>query len=179
MVTAAASTDNSALVIACMAYAWSAFGTFLFSSLSHAIHRQPMLNTLRAWDQAMIYTMIAGTYTPIVVVYAPEWIRTPLVTAIWIAAISGFVQKVVLRHRVNGIETLSYLLLGWLPAIPLYGRVPTPLLWSMGMGGILYTVGVVFLMNDFRMRYMHAIWHLFVVVAAACHFLGILWYVVG
>lgn len=178
MVAAAASTENSALVIACMAYAWSAFGTFLFSSLSHAIHRQPMLNTLRSWDQAMIYTMISGTYTPIIVVYAPESIRGPLVAAVWIAAVAGFVQKVFVRHRINGIETLSYLLLGWLPAIPLFGQVPTGLLWAMAVGGVIYTIGVVFLMNDGRMRYMHAAWHVFVVIAAACHFLGILWYVV-
>ncbi len=178
MVTAATSI-SSGLVIACMTYAWAAFGTFLFSSLSHAIHRQPMLNTLRAWDQAMIYTMISGTYTPIIVVYAPNGVRGPLVAAIWIAAAAGFVHKVAFKHRINAIETLSYLLLGWLPAIPLVGNVPTELVWSMMIGGVLYTIGVACLMNDHRLRYMHAVWHVLVVLAAASHFVGIMWYVVG
>ena len=177
MVRAAASS-GTALVIACLVYAGCVFGTFLFSSLSHAIHRQPMLNTLRAWDQAMIYTMIAGTYTPIAVVYATESSRAPLLAALWIAAGTGFARKVAMKHRVNTMQPLSYLMLGWLPVIPLFRHVPTPLLWSMGIGGVLYTVGVAFLMNDGRMRYMHAVWHLFVILAAVCHFAGIMWYVV-
>ncbi len=177
MVTVAAS-DSSALVIACMAYAWSVFGTFLFSSLSHAIHTQPMLNTLRAWDQAMIYTMIAGTYTPISVVYAPDSVRTPMIAAMWIAAAAGFLAKVAVRHRINAIGTISYLLLGWLPAIPLVTRVPLALGGLMALGGVIYTIGVVFLINDNRFPYLHAVWHLMVVLAAVCHFVGIMWYVV-
>ncbi|NND96893.1 MAG: hemolysin III [Pirellulaceae bacterium] len=166
------------LGIACVAYASSAIGTFCFSTLSHAIHRQPTLNKLRAWDQAMIYTMIAGTYTPIAFRYAEEGVRTPLLIAIWAAALTGFLLKVAFRHRINSIGTISYLLLGWLPAIPLAGQVPSSLVWSMAVGGVLYSLGVVFLVNDSKFRYAHAVWHLFVMIAATCHWLGIWWYVV-
>jgi hemolysin III len=177
MVTVAAA-DSRALAIACLAYAWSVFGTFLFSSLSHTIRTQPLLNTLRAWDQAMIYTMIVGTYTPITVVYAPANIRTPMIAAMWIAAAAGFLAKVAIRHRINAIGTISYLLLGWLPAIPLVTQVPTALAWAMALGGVIYTIGVVFLVNDDRFPYLHAVWHLLVILAAMCHFLGIMVYVV-
>ena len=169
---------ESGLAIACVAYMLSVFGTFLFSTLSHLIHRQPALNTLRAWDQAMIYTMISGTYTPIAYVFAPESVRGPLLIAIWVAAIAGFAAKVAVRHRINSIGTWSYILLGWLPAIPLVGNVPSPLAWSMTVGGIVYSAGVLFLINDSKVRYFHAVWHLFVMFAAACHFGGIFYYVV-
>ena len=167
------------LAIACAAYTTSAVATFSFSTLSHAIFRQPLLNTLRAWDQAMIYAMISGTYTPIIYRFAADTTRTPLLTAIWVAAFLGITGKLLLRHRVNNVATVSYLLLGWLPAIPMYGRVPLELGWGMLLGGVLYSLGVIVLLNDSKIRYMHVVWHLFVMSAALCHFLSIRWYVVG
>jgi len=160
--------------IACCGYTASVVGTFLCSTLSHWILRQPLLNKLRAWDQAMIYLMIAGTYTPIVFRFAPDTTRVWLLTVLWAAALTGFATKVALKHRINSIGTVSYLLLGWLPAIPLAGHVPTPMVAYMVIGGVLYSIGVAFLVNDSKFRYAHAVWHLFVMTAAACHWYGIL-----
>jgi hemolysin III len=174
----AAIPKGTGLAIACGAYVAAAFGTFLFSTLSHVFLRQPLLNTMRAWDQAMIYTMISGTYTPIVYRFASDATQAPLLAGIWIAAGAGFLHKIALRHRINSSGTISYLLLGWLPAIPLAGHVPSTLVWSMIAGGVLYTVGVVFLINDSKAKYMHAGWHLSVMTAATVHYLGILYYVV-
>jgi hemolysin III len=161
------------LTAACSAYMAAAFGTFLFSTLSHWIHRQPLLNTMRAWDQAMIYAMISGTYTPIVFRFASDEARGKLLAAIWVAAAVGFLGKVAFRHRINSFGAISYLLLGWLPAIPLAGRVPSELAWAMLAGGVLYTLGVIVLINDRRLKYLHAVWHLCVMTAATVHFLGI------
>ena len=105
--------------------------------------------------------------------------RDPLLIAIWIAAFAGIAGKLLLRHRVNNVATVSYLLLGWLPAIPLYGQVPSGLGWGMLAGGVLYSLGVLVLLNDSRTKYLHVVWHLFVIFAAATHFLAISWYVVG
>ena len=173
-----ASDRSLGLVIACAAYLASAFGTFLFSTLSHLFREQPLLDRMRAWDQAMIYTMISGTYTPIAWAYASDAVRPWLLTAIWVAAAFGVYHKIFLRHRINSIGTISYLLLGWLPSIPLAPRVPADLAWWMVAGGVLYTVGVVLLINDARLRYLHAGWHLSVMTAALCHYLGILHHVV-
>ena len=170
--------EGVGLTSACGAYMASVFGTFLCSTLSHMIRRQPLLNQLRAWDQAMIYTMIAGTYTPIAYVYASAPTRMPLLWALWIAAAFGFLHKVAWKHRINASGTISYLLLGWLPAIPLAPYVPAELVIAMFAGGVLYTIGVVFLINDKKKKYLHACWHLAVMAAATCHYLGILWYVV-
>ncbi|MFK8112925.1 MAG: hemolysin III family protein [Rubripirellula sp.] len=169
---------GTGLAIACAAYAASAFGTFLFSTLSHVVRQQPRLNQMRAWDQAMIYTMISGTYTPIVYRWATESVQMPLLIAIWVAAAAGVYSKIGRKHRVNSIGTVSYLLLGWLPAIPLVSQVPSTLAWWMVAGGVCYSIGVGFLINDFKIRYLHAAWHLSVMTAATCHFLGILRHVV-
>ena len=170
--------DRPGLALACAAYIASVFATFSFSTLSHAILQQPLLDKLRAWDQAMIYAMISGTYTPIVFRYAPDAVRTPLLTALWVAAFAGIAGKLLMRHRVNNVAPVSYLLLGWLPAIPLYGNVPSGLGWGMLLGGVLYTLGVIVLINDSKFKYLHVVWHLFVISAALCHFLSIQWYVV-
>ncbi|WP_246114242.1 PAQR family membrane homeostasis protein TrhA [Rubripirellula tenax] len=168
-----ASVISTGMAVACAAYMASVFGTFFCSTLSHVVRRQPLLNTMRAWDQAMIYTMISGTYTPIAFRYCTDETRTPLLIAIWISAGVGFFFKVCHQHRVNSIGTVSYLLLGWLPAIPLVGQVPGVLVAWMIAGGVLYTAGVSLLVNDHRVRYLHAGWHLFVMAAATCHFWAI------
>ncbi len=178
MVREAGEIDRG-LAIACLVYIVSVFATFSFSTASHAILTQPLLDRLRAWDQAMIYAMISGTYTPIIYRFSPEFIRMPLLIAIWVAALLGMSGKLLLRHRVNNVATVTYLLLGWLPAIPLYGQVPSGLGQGMLLGGVLYSAGVVVLMNVARRKYMHVVWHLFVMSAALCHFLVIRWYVIG
>lgn len=176
---AAAAEQSAGLAVACLAYAASAFATFSFSTLSHLILRQPLLNRLRAWDQAMIYAMISGTYTPIIYRFAEPAVRDWLLAAIWLAAFSGMTAKLLLRHRVNNVATVSYLLLGWLPAIPLYGEVPAGLGFGMLLGGVLYSLGVAVLINDHRFKFLHMVWHVLVMSAAFCHYAAIRWHVVG
>ncbi len=165
-----AASDGAGMMIACAAYMASVFGTFACSTLSHVIRPSPLLNRVRSWDQAMIYLMISGTYTPIVLRFADEGVRSWLLIAIWVAAGIGFLGKVAFKHRINSIGTVSYLALGWLPAIPLTGQVPTDVIQGMVAGGVLYTLGVACLMNDRKMPYLHAVWHLFVMTAAFSHY---------
>ena len=165
---------TAGLIAACLVYIVATLGTYLFSTLSHTVRRQPLLNQMRAWDQAMIYAMIAGTYTPLVVVYANEPTRTLLLIAMWIAAGIGFLSKVAMKHRVNASGTISYLLLGYLPALVLASQVPYEIAGWMLAGGIIYSIGVVFLINDAKMRYLHAGWHLMVLIASGCHFIGMI-----
>jgi hemolysin III len=155
----------------CLVFVFSAVSVFTASALSHhLIHEPVLLRRLRAWDQGLIYVMISGTYTPLVWRFADDSVRLPLLIGIWIAAAVGFHSKVIAEHRVNGIGTITYLLLGWIPALGLVTRVPGEVLWWMAAGGVLYTLGVALLINDARVKYFHALWHLMVVTAAGCHF---------
>ncbi len=173
-----AATQSAGMMLACGAYMASVFGTFTCSTLSHLVRPSPLLIRLRSWDQAVIYTMISGTYTPLIYQFADDSVRPWLLAAIWIAAGYGFLNKVALKHRVNSISTVTYLLLGWLPSIPLIGRVPSSVVMGMFIGGTLYTVGVGFLVNDHKVRYMHVMWHLLVIMAALAHYWTIYRYVV-
>jgi hemolysin III len=167
-------------MLSCVAFVFSVIAVFAASTLSHVfIDDAKLLRRMRAWDQGLIYLMITGTYTPLVYHFADAAVRGPLLVAIWIAAFVGFYSKVLAGHRINGIGTATYLALGWLPAMFLIGRVPTMVLFWMAAGGVIYTLGVVVLVNDFRIRYLHVVWHLLVVTAASCHYWAIYQYVAG
>lgn len=174
----AAAGQTLMTVFCCLVFVVSAVSVFTASALSHhLIHDPSLLRRLRAWDQGLIYVMISGTYTPLIWRFSDESIRLPLLIGVWVAAAIGFHSKVFVEHRVNSIGTISYLMLGWVPAMGLVGKVPGNVLFWMAAGGILYTFGVAFLMNDRRWRYLHAAWHVSVVLAAACHFWAIYRYV--
>lgn len=169
---------ENTLAIACAVYMLAVFGTFLFSTLSHVIFTQPGHNRMRACDQAMIYAMISGTYTPIVARYCPAELMPWVLAAMWGYTAWAMVHKVVLHGRVNNISPVGYLMLGWLPALPLYSNVPSALGLGMLIGGIIYTIGVVILFCDHRARYLHVVWHLMVIVAAMTHYFAIMQWVV-
>jgi hemolysin III len=174
----AAATQSLMTTICCLFFVLSAVSVFSASALSHhLLHCPRLLNRLRAWDQGLIYAMISGTYTPLIWQFASPSIRVPLLVGIWVAAAIGFHSKVFASHRINGIGTITYLLLGWVPALGLIGRVPGAVLFWMTVGGVIYTADVVLLMNDKRLKYLHAGWHLCVVIAASCHFWAIYRYV--
>ncbi|EMI46284.1 PAQR family membrane homeostasis protein TrhA [Rhodopirellula sp. SWK7] len=173
-----ASEISTAMMIACAAYGASVIGTFACSTLSHTFLERPLLDRFRAWDQAMIYLMIAGTYTPIMCRYAEPAYRDVLLLLMWGYAFWGFAKKAIFSHRIHSISTLSYLLLGWLPAIPLYGRIPMSLFLYVLAGGVAYSIGVLFLKNDHRVKYFHAVWHIVVISASILHFAGIMRYVI-
>ncbi len=146
---------------------------YLCSTMSHAVYDPVRRHRWRAWDQGMIYALISGTYTPFIWQNSPAGWRVPMLAAVWIAAALGFYSKVLASHRINGISTVTYIMLGWLPAIPLVSRTPTECLAWMVAGGIAYTAGTVFLQLDARVKYFHALWHLMVIAGSTCHFVAI------
>lgn len=161
--------ESLGLRISCLVFCLSMFTVYFFSTLSHAVKSPAARNRLRAWDQGTIYLLISGTYCPFVWQGSPAGWRGVLMAAIWIAAAAGFYSKVLAKHRVNSVSTWSYLLLGWLPAIPLVRQTPTVCVWGMIAGGVSYTIGVVFLIGSKRFRFSHAIWHIWVMIGSAWH----------
>lgn len=159
--------------IAASVYAIAMLAVYVCSTMSHAVMEPRRRNRWRAWDQGVIYGLIAGTYTPFIESCSPAGWRWPLLAAVWCAAVLGFVSKVMVQHRVNGISTVTYLLLGWLPAIPLVGGTPNECLFWMVAGGLAYTFGVLFLVNDGRHTYFHAVWHLLVMAGSGLHFIAV------
>lgn len=169
---------STGLAAAVSVYVASVLLTFTCSTLSHVFLEPPWLDRFRSADQASIYLMIVGTYTPIVLAFAPTTILWPLMVGMWIGALIGFFAKLILNHRIDSISTVSYLLLGWLPAIPMFRNVPISLGLAMLLGGVTYSVGVGILIHDHRRRYLHVVWHALVVIASLIHAFGIWAYII-
>ena len=168
-------------VAGCSIFVTSMIAVYAMSTLSH-VFQTPRLRTLfRAIDQGTIYLLIAGTYTPFSLAYlhsTPWWI---LLGAVWAVAIYGFVSKVLFTHRVENVSMWPCLLCGALPflAIPtLLTMLPWACLGWMVLGVVCYILGLVFWVNDRKVRHFHAMWHLLVMAGSAAHFSGILLFVV-
>lgn len=153
----------------CLVFCICLAAVYLLSTLSHAVQDPQLRNRLRAWDQGAIYLLIVGTYSPFIWQGTQGSARAWLLLAVWIVALFGFYSKVVATHRVNAVSTVTYLALGWLPAIPLIPSTPWLCFVWMLMGGLCYSLGVVFLKRSFHIRYAHAMWHVMVILGSACH----------
>ncbi len=171
--------SRQAVVLACGLYALTLVATYAASSLSHGVRRPDWKYVLTVWDQGVIFLLIIGTYTPFLVAYLPAAWTMPVLVLLWGAALLGFASKVLVQHRVDHtFSPLPYVALGWLPAMILMPWVPLECIAWLAVGGVLYTVGVVFLVLDHRVRYFHAAWHLFVLGGSTCHYFVILAFVV-
>ncbi|GIW97404.1 MAG: hemolysin III [Pirellulaceae bacterium] len=162
------------LFLAAMALGISTMLLYFCSMMSHAVFDPVKRNRWRAFDQAAIYLMIVATYTPYACRALHGTEQSLFLMILWVLGLSGAVMKVVLQHRINAISTVSYLLLGWLPAIPLAPLTPAPLLGWMALGGILYTAGVPFLLGSHHRPLAHTLWHLFVLAGTFAHLYPIL-----
>lgn len=136
----------------------------------------PVKRVLRRFDHSAIYLLIAGTYTPFVTQMRNDTAAVVLLIGIWTGAGIGMALKLCLPGRFDRLAILLYLLLGW-SGVMAYeaalGALPSSTLWLLATGGALYTVGVIFHIWE-SLRFQNAIWHAFVLVAAACHYGAVL-----
>lgn len=176
------------IVVAARADAWQVVGSSIFaatlvamyaaSTLYHALRPSRAKRVLRVFDHGAIYLLIAGTYTPFTLgVLRGPWGWT-LLGLVWGLAAAGVVLKSVRGFRHPRVSTVVYLLMGWLVVVaikPMVANMPfAGLMWLLA-GGLCYTGGIVFYALDHR-RYVHAIWHLFVLGGSACHVVAVLLY---
>jgi hemolysin III len=162
----------------CVVYCGSLVAVYAASTLSHWIRSEAWKHLFRSWDQGLIYLLIASTYTPIAAAYLHGGWHV-ITVLMWTLALAGFLSKVALRHRVDGITLWLYLALGWLPILVLphlQNTAPGDVLLLCLAGGLAYTLGSVLLMNDHRAPYLHVGWHVLVILGSALHFL-VVWQV--
>lgn len=184
---------GTALVWFAAAYgdAWQLWGCALYavtlvlvygaSTLSHLIRAPAWKYWLRLVDQAVIYLLIAGTYTPWGLVYLRHngwWVLTAVM---WMLALAGFAIKLLARHTSSKVTVWLYVLMGWLPLVAareVAVSVPEAGYQWMLAGGVAYTLGVGFWLLDRRWPLAHTLWHLFVMIGSALHFGGVFFHVV-
>ena len=137
--------------------------TYLSSSLYHYVEPSAWKRILRRLDHLAIYLLIAGTYTPFVIVGLGGAWGWSLFGVLWGLALIGIVAKLSFGHRYELVSTVAYVIMGWIGLIaivPLAEHLPRPSLVLVLAGGGSYTVGALFYAWD-RLRFNHAIWHVF------------------
>lgn len=149
------------------------------STLYHVVQPGPRKDHWRRLDQAAVYLLIAGTYTPFSLVALRGPLGWALLATIWLAALVGIAVKVGLRVESPRLENTAYLGMGWLIVVasgPLLERIGFAGLAWLLVGGIAYTVGAVVLMCQSRVRYGHCAWHVLVLGGSACHCVAVINY---
>ncbi len=172
------SGSDLGLRVTCLIFVSSMTIVYLCSTLSHAYRDPETRNRLRAWDQGTIYLLIVGTYSPFIWQGSEGWYRAVFLAVVWFVALYGFAAKVIARHRINAISVVTYLALGWIPAALLIKSTPHICLVWMLLGGLSYTLGLVFLLLSRYVKYSHPVWHVMVILGSACHCQAI-WHLAG
>ena len=174
MITLAAIRDDAWKIVAVCIYGGTLILLYLFSTLYHSL-RGTAKRVFRVLDHQAIYLLIAGTYTPFLLVAMRSDTGWWLFGAIWTLATAGVLTKLWFRDRFPRIALAGYLVMGWLVVIALPQVVDA--VGSGGMawlvaGGLSYTIGAAFYAAK-RVAFGHAIWHVFVLAASGCFFAAI------
>ncbi|NOH45981.1 hemolysin III family protein [Vibrio cyclitrophicus] len=168
------------LTVASMAvYGSSIILLFLASTLYHSITTEKTKRLLKTLDHCAIYLLIAGSYTPFLLVSLRTPLAMGLMAVIWGIALVGIIMKIAFVYRFKRLSLVTYLVMGWLSLIVVYQlamNIEMGGLVLLALGGVIYSLGVIFYVAK-RIPYNHAIWHLFVLAGCACHFFAIYLYV--
>lgn len=163
-------------VVSCSIYGTTFILLYLASTLYHAVTNPKAKRILKVFDHSAIYLLIAGTYTPYMLVPLRGTLGWSIFGVIWGCAIAGIVLKAFFTGRFKIISTLTYLAMGWLVVgtiKPLLNELGASGVIWLGAGGLCYTLGIGFYAWKSQ-KWTHAIWHLFVLAGSLCHFFGIL-----
>ena len=149
---------------------------FTVSTLYHLVSDVEIKRILKVFDYISIYFLIAGTYTPFLLVYLYNPFGITLLCVLWGLAVAGIFFKAMFPRRFEAASVAIYLAMGWIVVAggrTFFETLPNDVLWLIFIGGVLYTVGVYFYLRD-RHRYTHALWHGIVLAAAVCHYVAVL-----
>ena len=172
--------NNLLQFVSFMIYTFALFSLYLSSTLYHGFIDKNIKEFFHRLDHAAIYLLIAGTYTPITLIAMNGFSGFVLFIIIWLFAICGIILKFILSHKIKDRSALLYIIMGWCILIDgkqIIDEVPAGMLVWIFIGGLLYTFGIIFYKWN-KLLFHHAIWHLFVLSASVCHFLGIVLYLV-
>jgi len=163
---------------------FSIFGASLIllyaaSTFYHSARKSEVRNRLKIIDHASIYALIAGTYTPFTLVTLKGTIGWVIFGASWGLALTGIILKLFFTGKYDLISTIMYVFMGWIIVFaikPLINNLPLEgLLWLIA-GGVSYTIGAI-LYSIKKIKFNHAIFHMFVLIGSFCHFMSVFFYV--
>lgn len=172
----AANNANVPGIVGASIYGFSFLMLFSFSTLYHGIQQPQTKRVLEILDHISIYFLIAGTYTPFLLIYLNNAFGITLLSVLWGLTILGIFFKVFFTGRFEMVSVIIYLGMGWIlfaGGRQFINALPSVVMLLVAIGGGLYTIGVFFYLWR-GYKWSHAIWHFFVLVAAVCHYVAVL-----
>ncbi|NHH84699.1 PAQR family membrane homeostasis protein TrhA [Burkholderia gladioli] len=180
LVTMGALKGDPYRVVSAAVYGAALLVLYAVSTLYHSVHQPRLKAILQKCDHSAIYLLIAGSYTPFTLITLRGPWGWTLFDVIWGLALFGIVQELTLGRRTRIISMVLYVLMGWLGVIALRPLVVAMssegVAWLLA-GGLLYSAGIYFFINDERIRHGHGIWHLFVLGGSLCQFISVAAYI--
>ncbi|UJH92040.1 hemolysin III family protein [Antarcticibacterium sp. 1MA-6-2] len=179
LIVKAARLESSLLLVSFSIFGASMVLLYAASTFYHSATNPKIRYRLNILDHASIYLLIAGTYTPFALVTLSGWIGWTIFGVVWAMALTGIILKLFYTGRYNLLSTIMYVVMGWIIVFavkPLISNLDMHGLMWLVAGGLSYTVGAGFFLLD-KVRYNHAIFHLFVLLGSFCHFISIYFYV--
>lgn len=174
--------QDTAMIVSFSVFGFTLVLLYTMSTLYHSFHPPKLKKIFRKLDHVSIYLLIAGTYTPYMLVSLGEG-KGPLMLAfVWGLALLGLLLDLFIPKRMETLQIIIYLVMGWVCTLEfssLQASIPPPGILWLTLGGITYTVGVVFYVLDGmnKLQHAHGIWHLFVLSGSVSHFISIIAYV--
>jgi hemolysin III len=163
-------------ILAVLAFGIGMLLVYSFSSLYHLVQKEKTKQLLKIADHISIYYLIAGTYSPLMVIYLNKETALVFLGIMWFIVLAGTFFKVFYVDRFKFVSVLLYLTMGWMIVFvikPLWGVIPLSVfLWILA-GGLSYTVGVYFYLKGHK-SYFHTVWHFFVLLGTVFHYVAIL-----
>ena len=157
-------------------YSFTLMFLYLSSTLYHSITPQKAKNILRKFDHCSIFLLIAGTYTPICTILINNTLSWLVLYAVWAATLTGIVLNIISINKFEKISLILYITMGWsiiLIAKPAWQNLSSFQLKWLILGGVFYTIGAALYVIGKKKKYIHSIWHVFVLIGSICHFITI------
>jgi len=167
-------------IISCTIFGIALVLLYTASTLYHSFQRPNLKHLFKIFDHSCIYILIAGTYTPFLLVTIRGFTGWSMLIILWSLTVIGVLFKIFFVHRFKIISTIAYILMGWIIIFaikPLFHTLPGGGLALLISGGLAYTFGTIFYAWN-KLPFNHAIWHLFVLAGSACHFFAVMFYVI-
>jgi hemolysin III len=169
-------SNNIPGIVGASVYGFCFLMLFTFSTLYHGFQQPKVKQALKVFDHISIYFLIAGTYTPFILTFLFNNTGIAMLSVLWGLALLGIFFKIFFVNRFNLISTIIYLAMGWMlvwTGKAFFFSMPASVITLIVIGGGLYSIGVIFYLWQ-KWTWHHAIWHLFVLAAAICHYVAVL-----
>jgi hemolysin III len=165
---------NAKFLICYSIYIFTSFLSYTVSTIYHALPLKKIKTMFRKLDHCAIFLFIAGTYTPISLLLINGTSGPIILTVVWVIAVLGVILNLIDVNKFARLSLISYLAMGWLTVVtikPLLERLSFLQIMMLFAGGLAYTIGAGIYLLGKKIKFMHAVWHLFVLAGSVFHFI--------